>query len=158
MNNMKNQLSRRTFLKAGLAGALGLAVGCENNQNITRKEQEVSRRNIERSAEYMTEQIRQITTYGNFSNRSGLDYDTFSSVLGIDKELQTMDKKSVWIEVTTRPYGIKQSVTHDGFVRIDIPYNNSQEVLSKLITYQNKALGIKPLTTKDFEGLPAGGY
>lgn len=172
---MENQNNKGKFLRGGLAVAFGLIFsGCDNGE-IGKMETERKRDyNIQLAADTIESEIRQITTYADFNGRSGLSYNSFAEIVGIPKYIKGHDQSSVWIEVTPEGespnnlmkntsqkgvyYDLGQSITNEGFVRIDVPYRFASTFLTDLSRYSDEKLGIKRVSLEELKNLPAGGY
>jgi hypothetical protein len=147
---------KKTLITLALLGAT--LSGCDWSKEYRPIESRQER--VERANESLATRINERAVYGTFNGRV-MDYKTFVEITGIPKEIPSRyENAPVWIEVSDLP-GLRQNantIEESTRVRIDLPDTLAMSVLSKLEEYKNKSYGITPLTDKDFENLPAGGY
>ena len=147
---------KKILIALALLGAtLG---GCDQSKDY--RPVETSQERVERANESLATRINKIAVYGTFNGRV-MDYKTFAEITGIPKEIPSRyENAPVWIEVSDLPVLRQNANTIEGStrVRIDLPDILAGSAFSKLDAYENNVMGITPLTDKDFENLPAGGY
>jgi|SRR3989344_3730763 len=120
-----------------------------------------SKRDIRIREDYADERIRQIAIYQLFNGRR-MNYKEFTDITGIERTLpEEYHNLPIWINVRGHYPEIEQKyVNSDGknHVEFYIPLRLSGKIESTLQKRLNEYRGIKPLTDKDFENLPSGGY